>query len=141
MLKRDTSGLATSSWLLDSHTCAYGALGAFSTGIGSTDMALCLQLESSGSVCLRPFRFEVEGKLPKCCLPKRCHFASIGDVGVEGARYMTAEFCGSTVRNMDIHGRMTCPTLAIEMGEKQVLWNRPKTTEKYLKERIPGFGA
>ncbi|CAG0952187.1 MAG: 3-isopropylmalate dehydratase large subunit [Candidatus Methanoperedens sp.] len=123
----------------DSHTCAYGALGAFSTGIGSTDMAFVF---ATGKLWFRvpaTFRFEVEGKLPKCVYPKDVILHLIGDVGVEGARYMTAEFCGSTVRNMDIPGRMTMSNMAIEMGAKAGIVEADKTTEKYLKERIPGF--
>jgi 3-isopropylmalate/(R)-2-methylmalate dehydratase large subunit len=85
------------------------------------------------------FRFEVEGKLPRCVYPKDIILHLIGDVGVEGARYMASEFCGSTVRNMDIPGRMTMSNMAIEMGGKAGIVEADKTTEKYLAERIPGF--
>ena len=123
----------------DSHTCAYGAVGAFSTGIGSTDMAFVF---ATGKLWFRvpeTFRFEVNGKLPSCVYPKDVILHLIGDVGVEGARYKTAEFCGSTVRNMDIPGRMTMCNMAIEMGGKAGIVEADSTTEKYLRERISGF--
>lgn len=123
----------------DSHTCAYGALGAFSTGIGSTDMAFVF---ATGKLWFRvpeAMRFEVDGKLPRCVYPKDVILHLIGSVGVEGARYKTAEFCGSTVRNMDIPGRMTMCNMAIEMGGKAGIVEADKTTENYLKERIPDF--
>lgn len=123
----------------DSHTCAYGALGAFSTGIGSTDMAFVF---ATGKLWFRvpeTMRFEANGKLPRCVLPKDVILHLIGDVGVEGARYKTAEFCGSTVREMDIPGRMTMSNMAIEMGGKAGMVEADRITEKYLRERIPDF--
>ncbi len=123
----------------DSHTCAYGALGAFSTGIGSTDMAFVF---ATGKLWFRvpeTFKFKVEGKLPRCVYPKDVILHLIGSVGVEGARYKTAEFCGSTVRNMDIPGRMTMCNMAIEMGGKAGIVEADNITENYLKGRIPDF--
>jgi 3-isopropylmalate/(R)-2-methylmalate dehydratase large subunit len=123
----------------DSHTCAYGALGAFSTGIGSTDMAFVFATGKLWFKVPETFRFEIKGKLPEYVYPKDVILHLIGDVGVEGARYKTAEFCGSTVRNMDIPGRMTMCNMAIEMGGKAGIVEADSTTEKYLRERIPGF--
>lgn len=123
----------------DSHTCAYGALGAFSTGIGSTDMSFVF---ATGKLWFRipeTMRFEVNGKLPRRVHPKDVILHLIGDVGVEGARYKAAEFCGSTVRDMDIPGRMTMSNMAIEMGGKAGIIEADRTTEKYLRERIPDF--
>jgi 3-isopropylmalate/(R)-2-methylmalate dehydratase large subunit len=123
----------------DSHTCAYGALGAFSTGIGSTDMAFVF---ATGKLWFRipeTMRFEVNGRLPRCVFPKDVILHLIGDMGVEGARYKTAEFCGSTVREMDIPGRMTMSNMAIEMGGKAGIVEADSITEKYLGERIPDF--
>lgn len=123
----------------DSHTCAYGALGAFSTGIGSTDMAFVF---ATGKLWFRvpeTMKFEVEGKLPRCVYPKDVILHLIGDVGVEGARYKTAEFCGSTVKGMDVPGRMTICNMAIEMGGKAGIVEADRITERYLKERVPGF--
>ncbi len=123
----------------DSHTCAYGALGAFSTGIGSTDMAFVFATGKLWFKVPETARFEVEGKLPRCVYPKDVILHLIGDVGAEGARYKTAEFCGTTVRNMDIPGRMTMCNMAIEMGGKAGIVEADRTTEKYLEERIPDF--
>ena len=123
----------------DSHTCAYGALGAFSTGIGSTDMAFVF---ATGKLWFRvpeTIRFEVDGKLPRCVYPKDVILHLIGNVGVEGARYKTSEFSGTSIRNMDIPGRMTVCNMAIEMGGKAGMVEADRITEKYLKERIPDF--
>ncbi len=123
----------------DSHTCAYGALGAFSTGIGSTDMAFVFATGKLWFKVPQTMRFEVEGKLPRCVYPKDVILHLIGDVGVEGARYMAVEFCGGTVHDMDIPGRMTMCNMAIEMGGKAGIVEADRITEKYLKERIPDF--
>ena len=123
----------------DSHTCAYGALGAFSTGIGSTDMSFVF---ATGKLWFRvpeTMRFEVNGKLPRRVHSKDVILHLIGDVGVEGARYKAVEFCGSTVREMDIPSRMTMSNMAIEMGGKAGIVEADRTTEKYLRERIPDF--
>lgn len=123
----------------DSHTCAYGALGAFSTGIGSTDMAFVFATGKLWFKVPETMRFAVDGKLPHRVYPKDVILHQIGDVGVEGARYKTAEFCGGTVRNMDIPGRMSMCNMAIEMGGKAGIVEADRITEKYLKERIPDF--
>ncbi|ODV50081.1 3-isopropylmalate dehydratase large subunit [Methanohalophilus euhalobius] len=123
----------------DSHTCAYGSLGAFSTGVGSTDMAAVL---ASGKLWFRvpqTIRFEVEGKLPERVYSKDLILHLIGDVGVEGARYMAAEYAGSTVRSFSISERMTMSNMAIEMGGKAGIIEPDSVTEKYLQERIPGY--
>jgi len=84
-------------------------------------------------------RFEVNGKLPRRVHSKDVILNLIGDVGVEGARYKAAEFCGCTVRDMDIPGRMTMSNMAIEMGGKAGIVEADRTTEKYLRERKPDF--
>ncbi|WNY24858.1 3-isopropylmalate dehydratase large subunit [Methanolapillus millepedarum] len=123
----------------DSHTCAYGAFGAFSTGLGSTDMAAVL---ATGKLWFRvpeTLRFHVDGKLPKHVCSKDLILHLIGDVGVEGARYQAAEFAGPTVHNMQMPERMTMSNMAIEMGGKAGLIEPDSVTEKYLQERIAGF--
>lgn len=123
----------------DSHTCAYGSLGAFSTGIGSTDMAAVF---ATGKLWFRvpeTFRFEIEGRLPKRVYSKDLILYLIGDVGVEGARYMAAEYAGPTVRSLPIPERMTMSNMAIEMGGKAGIIEADEVTEAYLKERIPGY--
>ncbi|TGC09035.1 3-isopropylmalate dehydratase large subunit [Methanolobus halotolerans] len=123
----------------DSHTCAYGALGAFSTGIGSTDMAAVF---ASGKLWFKvpeTIKFEVNGKFQKHVYSKDMILHLIGDVGVEGARYKAAEYAGSTVREMPISERMTVSNMAIEMGGKAGIIEADSITEKYLQERIPDF--
>ncbi|MBW6470562.1 MAG: 3-isopropylmalate dehydratase large subunit [Methanosarcinaceae archaeon] len=123
----------------DSHTCAYGALGSFSTGIGSTDMAAVF---ASGKLWFKvpeTVRFEVNGKLPKNVYSKDVILHLIGDVGAEGARYKAAEYAGSTVRDMSMSERMTMSNMAIEMGGKAGIVEADETTEAYLKERISGY--
>jgi 3-isopropylmalate/(R)-2-methylmalate dehydratase large subunit len=123
----------------DSHTCAYGALGAFSTGIGSTDMAAVLATGKLWFKVPETLRFNVNGKLPKDVYSKDLILHLIGDVGVEGARYMAAEFAGETVSNFSISERMTMSNMAIEMGGKAGLIEPDSVTEAYLKERFPYF--
>jgi 3-isopropylmalate/(R)-2-methylmalate dehydratase large subunit len=123
----------------DSHTCAYGALGAFSTGIGSTDMAFVFATGKLWFKVPDTMKFEVEGNLRRCVYPKDVILHLIGNVGVEGARYKTSDFSGTTIRNMNISGRMTMCNMAIEMGGKAGIVEADSITEKYLKERIPDF--
>jgi 3-isopropylmalate/(R)-2-methylmalate dehydratase large subunit len=123
----------------DSHTCAYGALGAFATGVGSTDMAAVLATGKLWFKVPQTFRFEVNGKLPKHVYSKDIILHLIGDVGAEGARYMAAEYGGEAIQNLDISQRMTISNMAIEMGGKAGIIEPDKVTENYLKERISGF--
>ncbi|SFM69760.1 3-isopropylmalate dehydratase, large subunit [Methanolobus profundi] len=123
----------------DSHTCAYGSLGAFSTGIGSTDMAAVF---ASGKLWFKvpeTIRFEVEGKLPEHVYSKDIILHLIGDVGAEGARYKAAEYAGSAIEALSMSERMTISNMAIEMGGKAGIIEADKTTEAYLKERIPDY--
>lgn len=123
----------------DSHTCAYGALGAFSTGIGSTDMAAVFASNKLWFKVPETIRFEVNGKLQKHVYSKDVILHLIGDVGAEGARYKAAEYAGSTIRGMGMSERMTVSNMAIEMGGKAGIIEADAVTEKYLKERIPEF--
>ncbi|UGV40506.1 3-isopropylmalate dehydratase large subunit [Methanococcoides orientis] len=123
----------------DSHTCAYGSLGAFSTGVGSTDMAAVF---ASGKLWFKvpdTIRFEVNGKLPKNVYSKDLILHLIGDVGAEGARYMAAEYAGSAIEDLSISERMTVSNMAIEMGGKAGIIEPDKVTEAYLQERIPDY--
>lgn len=123
----------------DSHTCAYGALGAFSTGIGSTDMAAVFATGKLWFKVPETLRFEIEGKLPDRVYSKDLILHLIGDIGVEGARYMAAEFSGSTLRKLPISQRMTMSNMAIEMGGKAGIIEADEVTAAYLKERIPAY--
>ncbi len=123
----------------DSHTCAYGAIGAFSTGIGSTDMAAVFATGKLWFKVPETIRFEVEGKLPKQVYSKDLILHLIGDVGVEGARYQAAEYAGSTIHSMSISERMTISNMAIEMGGKAGIIEADEITAAYLEERIPDY--
>lgn len=123
----------------DSHTCSYGALGAFSTGIGSTDMGAVF---ASGKLWFKvpeTFRFEIEGKLQPHVYSKDIILHLIGDVGIEGATYMASEYSGKTVKNLSINERMAMCNMAIEMGAKTGIIEPDRTTEKYLQGRIQDY--
>ncbi len=119
----------------DSHTCTYGAFGAFATGIGSTEAAAVF---ATGKIWLKvpeTIRFNVEGQFQKYVTPKDLILHIIGKVGVDGAIYKSAEFTGSTIRNMSIAGRMTVCNMAVEMGAKNGIVEPDDTTASFLKGR------
>ena len=123
----------------DSHTCTYGALGAFSTGIGSTDMAAVF---ATGKLWFRvpeTIKFEIDGTLQKHVHSKDLILYLIGQVGAEGARGMAVEYKGSTIRDMCVADRMVMSNMAIEMGGNAGIIEANEITESYLKERIPDF--
>ncbi|MFC1511439.1 3-isopropylmalate dehydratase large subunit [Candidatus Margulisiibacteriota bacterium] len=102
----------------DSHTCTYGALGAFSTGVGSTDMAAAM---ATGEVWLKvpeQLKFVYRGKLSKWVEAKDLILYTIGQIGVDGARYMTMEFTGPAVTKLPVAGKLTIANMAIEAGAK-----------------------
>jgi 3-isopropylmalate/(R)-2-methylmalate dehydratase large subunit len=102
----------------DSHTCTYGALGAFSTGIGSTDMAAAM---ATGEVWLKvpeQLKFIYKGKLPKWVEGKDLILYTIGQIGVDGALYKTIEFSGEALKELSMDGRFTMANMAIEAGAK-----------------------
>ncbi len=116
----------------DSHTVTYGALGAFGTGMGSTDIAVAL---ATGKTWLRvpeTIRFEVTGRLGPGVYAKDLGMAMIGAVGVDGATYMAIEYGGPTVRAMSISERMTLANLSIEMGGKTGLVEPDDVVDEYL---------
>lgn len=119
----------------DSHTCAYGALGAFSTGIGSTDMAYVLKFGELYFRIPQTIKIEAEGKFHDRVGPKDLILNLAGDIGADGATYRALEFCGSAFLDMDIPGRMTCSNMAIEMGAKAGIVPPDKKTWDYLKGR------
>ncbi|UCD73044.1 MAG: 3-isopropylmalate dehydratase large subunit [Candidatus Bathyarchaeota archaeon] len=124
----------------DSHTCTHGALGAFSTGIGSTDMAAVFY---SGKLWFRvpeTFRIEVSGKLHPFVLAKDLILHIIGQIRADGATYKAVEFCGETVKGFDIASRMTLCNMAVEMGAKTGLVSPDKKTLDYLENRVPSSG-
>ena len=119
----------------DSHTCTHGALGAFATGIGSTDMAMVL---SEGKLWFKvpeTNRFNIEGELKKNVYAKDVILHIIGKMGVDGSTYKACEFSGSTVSDMSISDRMVLCNMAIEMGGKTGLVECDKKTRKYVESR------
>lgn len=118
----------------DSHTCMYGALGAFATGVGSTDMGCVLALGKLWFKVPESFKFEVEGKLGKYVYGKDIILRIIKMVGANGANYKACIFSGSVVEELGMSDRFTMCNMAVEMGAKTGIVEPDKVTLKYLKE-------
>ena len=120
----------------DSHTCTYGALGAFSTGVGSTDMAAGM---ASGEVWFKvpgSIKFVFNGeKLNEWVSGKDLILYAIGDIGVDGALYEAMEFTGSAISNLSMDGRFTMANMAIEAGGKNGIIAPDQTTIDYVESR------
>jgi 3-isopropylmalate/(R)-2-methylmalate dehydratase large subunit len=119
----------------DSHTCTYGALGAFATGVGSTDLAAAM---ATGEVWLRvpeSIKFVYRGKLRKWVGGKDLILHTIGKIGVDGARYKAMEFTGETIERLPVAGRITMCNMAIEAGGKCGIINPDKITLEYVRQR------
>jgi len=119
----------------DSHTCTYGALGAFATGIGSTEMAAVF---ATGEIWLRvpsTIRINATGSFKKHVTPKDLILYVIGKIGAAGATYKAVEFTGSTISQISISGRMTLCNMTVEMGAKTGLINPDEETLNYVKSR------
>ncbi|MEA3493538.1 MAG: 3-isopropylmalate dehydratase large subunit [Candidatus Margulisiibacteriota bacterium] len=125
----------------DSHTCTYGALGAFSSGVGSTDMAAAM---ATGEVWLKvpeQLKFIYRGKLGKWVEPKDLILYTIGMIGVDGARYMSMEFTGPVIRNISVEGRLTIANMAIEAGGKNGIFEPDIKVYQYLKNKIKNINS
>lgn len=119
----------------DSHTCTYGALGAFSTGVGSTDAAAGM---ATGEVWLKvpaQLKFVVEGELAPWVTGKDIILHVIGDIGVDGALYRTMEFTGSAISSLSIDSRFTICNMAIEAGGKNGIIAVDDVTRDYVRGR------
>ncbi|MDD3791791.1 MAG: homoaconitase large subunit [Candidatus Bathyarchaeota archaeon] len=120
----------------DSHTCTYGAFGAFATGIGSTEAAAVF---ATGRIWFKvppTIKINVEGKFQKLIAPKDLILNIIDKVKVDGAIYKSIEFTGSTIRKMSVAGRMTLCNMAVEMGAKNGIITPDETTREFLEGRV-----
>jgi 3-isopropylmalate/(R)-2-methylmalate dehydratase large subunit len=119
----------------DSHTCTYGALGAFSTGMGSTDIAAAM---ATGDIWMKvppTIKFVFHGKLGKWVGGKDLILYTIGQIGVDGAIYAAMEFTGEAIDSLSMDGRFTMANMAIEAGGKAGLFRVDSKTLDYVKSR------
>ena len=119
----------------DSHTCTYGALGAFATGMGSTDVAVAM---ATGDIWMKvppTIKLVYHGELGKWVGGKDLILYTIGDIGVDGALYSAMEFTGEAVDSLPIDGRFTMANMAIEAGAKVGMFKVDNKTQLYIKSR------
>ena len=119
----------------DSHTCTYGALGAFSTGMGSTDIASAM---ACGEIWMKvppTIRFVYQGKLRRWVGGKDLILYTIGNIGVDGALYAAMEFAGEAIRALSMDGRFTMANMAIEAGAKAGIFEVDDKTLEYVRPR------
>ena len=119
----------------DSHTCTYGALGAFSTGVGSTDMAAGMATGMAWFKVPSAIKFNLTGKLPSNCSGKDVILTIIGMIGVDGALYKSMEFVGEGVANLSMDDRLCICNMAIEAGAKNGIFSVDEVTVNYLEGR------
>jgi len=117
----------------DSHTCTYGALGAFSTGIGSTDMAAGMMFGKTWFKVPAAIKFNLTGKLSKHVSGKDVILHIIGMIGVDGALYKSMEYTGPGLKNLSMADRFTIANMAIEAGAKNGIFEVDDVTLKYIK--------
>ena len=129
----------------DSHTCTYGALGAFSTGVGSTDLACAMATGTAWFKVPESMRFVLEGEPSKWVMGKDVILKIIGDIGVDGARYKSMEFTGDGIAELSMDNRFTIANMAIEAGAKNGIFPVDEKTVAYVEEsskekrREPGY--
>ncbi len=119
----------------DSHTCTYGALGAFATGVGSTDVAAAMATGECWFKVPESMKFVYYGELSRWVSGKDLILHTIGDIGVDGALYRAMEFEGETIRSLPLHSRLTMCNMAIEAGGKNGIIVPDSITEEYVKGR------
>ncbi|MBE6030242.1 MAG: 3-isopropylmalate dehydratase large subunit [Clostridiales bacterium] len=120
----------------DSHTCTYGALGAFSTGIGSTDLAGAMATGQTWFKVPQAIKVVLTGKKPEYVSGKDVIIHLIGIIGVDGARYMSIEFAGEGVKELSIDDRFTIANMAIEAGGKNGIFPVDEITMEYVNGRF-----
>jgi 3-isopropylmalate/(R)-2-methylmalate dehydratase large subunit len=116
----------------DSHSCTFGALGAFATGMGATDIATAM---ATGEVWMKvppTIKFLYHGRLPKWVSGKDLILHTIGDIGVDGALYSAMEFAGETIGELGMDGRFTMANMAVEAGAKNGIFPVDAKTKEYL---------
>jgi 3-isopropylmalate/(R)-2-methylmalate dehydratase large subunit len=128
----------------DSHTCTYGGLGAFSTGVGSTDLAAAMITGECWLKVPESMKFIFFGKLNKWVGGKDLILHTIGDIGVDGALYRAMEFCGESIESLSVEDRLAMCNMAIEAGGKNGIVAPDKLTARYeraIKKAVrPGIG-
>ena len=120
----------------DSHTCTYGALGAFSTGVGSTDLAAGMATGKAWFRVPSAIKFNLTGSLPKYVSGKDVILHIIGKIGVDGALYRSMEFTGEGVASLSMDDRFTICNMAIEAGAKNGIFPVDDKTREYIKGRV-----
>lgn len=120
----------------DSHTCTYGALGAFSTGIGSTDMCAGMAKGKTWFKVPSAIKFNITGKLPKYSAAKDVILHIIGMIGVDGALYKSMEFSGDGLKNLTMEDRLCMANMAIEAGAKNGIFAVDEITLDYIKDKV-----
>ncbi len=119
----------------DSHTCTSGALGAFATGMGSTDIAVSMAYGKTWFKVPPSYKIEVTGKFNDNVVSKDLMLYLIGLIGADGATYKVLEFCGETIKNMSMSERFTLANMAVEAGAKAGLFETDEKTREFLASR------
>ncbi len=121
----------------DSHTCTYGAINVFSTGVGSTDLAITLASGKNWFRVPETVKVVVKGKLPKGVYSKDVILSIIKDIGSNGATYKSIEFYGEVISAMSVDARFTMTNMAVEMGAKAGIMDADRKVLKWVKEHSP----
>ncbi|MDO5405885.1 MAG: 3-isopropylmalate dehydratase large subunit [Eubacteriales bacterium] len=119
----------------DSHTCTYGALGAFGTGVGCTDLLYGMVTGTSWVLVPETVKFNLVGKLPEGVYPRDLMLTIIGETGANGCNYQVMEFTGEGAHNLSVNDRMVLCNLAVEAGAKSAIFEADEVALEYLKAR------